>query len=109
MINPLTSLKEAALQTAIKAYINQEIADFGVVTELAIDTSKRAMRAELELKGETSHIVISVEEYELSDQGDGVQLALRRVSASREWITAALRKYVAGRTFRLPDAARMLL
>jgi hypothetical protein len=109
MNNPFTSLKETALRAAIKAFINREIAAFGVVTELAIDTSKKTMRVELDLKGEASRILINVGSYELSEKSGEIHLALQNVTASREWITAVLNKYVVSRTFRLPNVARMLL
>ncbi len=109
MNNPFTSLKEAALQAAIKAFINREIEQFGAVTQLAIDTGKKTIRVELELKGEASRILIDAGSYELSDRNGAIYLALKNVTASREWITGVLNKYVVGRAFRLPDAARMLL
>ena len=109
MNNPFTSLKEKALQAAIRAFMNREIEAFGAVTELGIDTSKKTMRVELDLKGEASRILINVGSYELSEKNGQIYLALKDVTASREWITGVLNKYVVSRTFRLPDAARMLL
>jgi len=109
MNNPFTSLKEKAMQAAIRAFMNREMEGFGAVTELAIDTSKKTMRVELDLKGEESRILINVGSYELSDKNGEIYLALKNVTASREWITGVLNKYVVSRTFRLPDAARMLL
>jgi hypothetical protein len=109
MNNPFTSFKEAALRAAIKTFINREIEAFGAVTELALDTGKKTMRVELDLKGEASRILINVGSYELSDKNGQIYLALKEVTASREWITGVLNKYVVSRTFRLPDAARMLM
>lgn len=107
--NPFPSLKETALQVALKALINQEIEEFGVVTELDIDTNKKTMRVELDLKGETSPILINVASYALSEKNGATHLALENVIASREWIAAVLNKYVVGRAFQLPRAAKMLL
>ena len=109
MSNPFTLLKERALQAAAKAFINREIKGFGVVTELAIDTSKKTMRVELDLIGEASRIMINVASYELSEKNGEIHIAVQNVTASREWITAVLNKYVVSRTFQLPNAARMLL
>ncbi len=109
MNSPFTSLKEAALQSALKAFINQEIGEYGVVTECAVDTSRKTIRVEAELKGESSPIVIIVNEYELTERDGRVHVSLLNFSASREWITAVLNKYVASRTFQLPDAAKLLL
>jgi hypothetical protein len=109
MNNLFTSLKETALRATIKAFVNREMEGFGTVTDLAIDTSKKTMRIELELKGEASRIVINVGSYELSEKNGEIHIGFQNVSASREWITGVLNKYVVSRTFQLPDAARMLL
>jgi len=109
MNNPLTSLKEAALQAAIRAFINREIAASGVVTELAINTNSKTIRVGLDLRGEPSPIWINVGSYELSETNSAIRIAFYNLNASREWITAALNKYVVGHTFPLPDVARFLL
>jgi hypothetical protein len=107
--NPFTLLKATALQAAIKALINREIEEFGVVTELAIDTGKKTMRVELDLKGEASRIVINAGSYVLSEKSGEIRIAFQDVTASREWITGVLNKYVVSWTIQLPNAARMLL
>jgi hypothetical protein len=53
--------------------------------------------------------MINVASYELSEKNGEIHLAVQNVTASREWITAVLNKYVVSRTFPLPNAARMLL
>jgi hypothetical protein len=109
MNNPFTSLKEAALEAAIKSLINHEIEKFGVVTELAIDTNKKTMRAELDLRGEASRIWINVGSYELSEKNGEIHITFQNVTASREWIAAVLNQHVVSQTFQLPQAARILL
>ena len=64
------------LQAAAKAFINREIEGFGVVTELAIDTSKKTMRVELDLIGEASRILINVASYELSEKNGEIHIAV---------------------------------
>jgi len=102
-------LKETALGLALKGFINREIDPFGKVSQLAIDTSRKTLHAELDLKGEPSPISIEVGAYELSETNGVVHIAFQNVTTSREWITAVLNKYVVGRTFPLPSAARMFL
>jgi hypothetical protein len=109
MSNPFTLLKERALQAAAKAFINREIEGFGVVTELAIDTSKKTMRVELDLIGEASRILINVASYELSEKNGAIHISFHNVTTSRAWITAVLNKYVVSRSFQLPNAAKVLL
>ncbi len=109
MKNPFTSLKEKALAAGVKAMINREIEDCGVVSELAIDTVRRTIRVELDLKGEPAPITVEVDSYELTEKNGKVYLKVGKVSASREWITAALKKYAVGQRFQLPNAAKLLL
>jgi hypothetical protein len=109
MTNPFTSLKEAALEVAIKVFINREIEAFGVVRRLAIDTNKKTIQVELDLKGEPSPISVDIGSYELSEKDGVLRIAFQDMNASREWISAVLVKYVAGQAFRLPNAARLLL
>jgi hypothetical protein len=109
MSNPFTSLKETALGLALRAFINREIEPFGSVSQLALDTTRKTLRAELDLKGEPSPISINVAAYELSEKNGVVHIAFQNVTTSREWITAVLNKYVVGHTFPLPNAARMFL
>jgi hypothetical protein len=109
MNNPFTSLKEAALQAALKTLVNHEMKEFGVVRELAIDTGQKTIRVELDLRGEPSPILINVASYELSEKNGAICVAFQNVNAAREWITAVLKKYVVGKSFPLPDTARVLL
>ena len=109
MTNPFTSLKEVALEVALKAFMNREIEAFGVVRQLSIDTSKKTMRVELDLKGESAPISVDIGSYELSEKDGKPHIAFRELNASREWISAVLKKYVAGQAFPLPNAARLLL
>jgi hypothetical protein len=107
--NPFTSLKETVLGLALKAFLNHEIEPFGRVRELAIDTNRKTMRAEVDLKGEPSPISIEVGAYELNETNGVVHIAFQNVITSKEWITGVLNKYVVGRPFPLPNAARKFL
>ena len=97
------------MRLALKAFINREIESFGKVSDLAIDTSRKTLRAELDLKGEPSPISIEVAAYELSETNGVVRITFHNVTTSREWITGVLNKYIVGRPFSLPNAARMFL
>ena len=107
--NALTSLKEKSLAAAAKVFINRQIAKIGVLTRLEIDCRKRAIRGELDLRGEQSSVVISVGSYDLSE-ADGVSyIALHDVNASREWIGALLSQYLAGQKLQIPQVVRIAL
>jgi len=83
MTNPFTSLKEAALEATPKAYINREIKAFGVVRQLSIDTSKRTMQVELDLKGESAPISVNIGSYGLSEKDGMLRIAFQEMRAAR--------------------------
>jgi len=109
ILSAFTSLKKKSLEAAARAFINRQIAKFGVLTRLQIDCRNRAIRGELDLRGELSSIVISVGSYDLSETGGVSFIALRDVSASREWITALLNQYLVGQKLQIPQVVRIAL
>ena len=90
-------MKDTAVEVSVKAFINQEIAEFGVVASLEDDSNNKAMRLDLESRGETSLVLINEAIYDLSEVDGKFYLAFGRGSTCGEWITIALEKYVVGR------------
>jgi hypothetical protein len=107
--NPFIALKEKAIAAGIKGVINREIEGCGIVTELELDTEARTIRVELDLKGETAAVIVEILDYELATKGDAIFMEIKKISASREWIAAALKKFAVGRPIELPSAAKVLL
>jgi hypothetical protein len=104
-----TSLKERALEASARAFINRQIEKLGVLTKLEIDCRNRAIRGELDLRGEQSPIVISVGSYDLSETDGASYIVLHDVNASREWITALLCQYLVGQKLKIPQVVRIAL
>jgi hypothetical protein len=109
LANALTVCKDGAVEAAGKAFINQQIEKFGVVTKLQLDSRQKSISAELALKGEASPVVIRVDSYEVLQRADGTYIAIRSVHASREWISALLSELLVGRQFGIPRVVGMAL
>ena len=109
MKNPFIALKEKAIAAGIKGVVNREIEGCGVVTDIALDTEAKTIHVELDLKGEAATVVVEVLDYELVTRGDAIFMEIKKISASREWIAAALKKFAVGRPIELPPAAKVLL
>lgn len=99
-----SGLKDKAFQASAKAYLNQKISNFGTVTDLSIDSKSKSLQLELQLKGEAAPIRVHVARYELTRENQRPLVAVHEVSASREWITTALKEYIVGRRFEIPGA-----
>ncbi len=109
MKNPFTALKEKGIGLGIKSLVNREIEGFGEVQDLSIDTEEKTMHVELDLKGEPSRVEISVGSYQVSEKDGKVFIKVKKLKASREWITAVLNKYIADKPFEAPSAAKILM
>ena len=79
------------------------------MTELSIDTRKRALRVRLQLAGEAEPIEIHVNKYRLTQRGDRAALTIVDAAASRPWLTEALRQFVVGQSFPVPGKAAAFL
>ena len=82
---------------------------FGRATSLKIDSSNKSAEITLELKGESTPLMIHVQEYEVLQEPTGTFMVVKAVSTSREWMTAMAREYLVGRRLAIPpDAAKIL-
>ena len=73
MTRPLRSVlrgsKDAALAFGARTYFNNRLRRIGEMTELSIDTQKRALHMRLDLLGEAAPIEIHVSKYDLKHSG----------------------------------------
>jgi hypothetical protein len=103
-------MKDAALRSLARQYINSKISDeYGIVTKLEIDRTKKTIQAELDLKGENQPIVVDVRAYELIAAPDKTLIRLADVKISKEWVNALYQRFGRDRTFEVPDVVKALL
>ncbi len=101
--------KDATLAFTARIAINSKLKEIGEMTELSIDTQKRRVRVHLELVGEPEPIEVEITKYNLEHKDSGTRLTIEEATASREWLTMALREFVVGRTIEIPAKAGALL
>lgn len=89
--------------------VNTKLRGIGEMTELSIDTKKRTVRVKLELLGEPTPVEVEVAKYTLKSKGGTSELTIEEATASREWLTVALREFVVGQPFAVPAKAAVLL
>jgi hypothetical protein len=88
---------------------NTKFSEIGQMTELSVDTKKRAFRLRLDLAGEPEPIEIHVKKYSLERRQERATLTIVDAAASREWLTQVLQEFVVGRKFTIPDRAAAVL
>jgi len=107
--NCFREVKDTAMETMAKTFLNQEFQRFGALTKLEIDSRAKTMSGELALKGETAPIAVIIGRYELVQENGVTSLSVQGVTCSREWIGIVLNEYLAGRKIRVPGAVEKLL
>ncbi len=106
-VRPL--LPDSATAWAVRQYVNHRLKLFGQMTTLQIDAAKRTASFDLELKGETQPLRVTVDRYELTTVGDKTFVEIKEFHTSREWINLLAREFLKGKKFEVPEAAKALL
>ena len=101
--------KDAALAYAARTLFNIRLIRIGEMTELCLDTKRQTFRVRLDLVGESEPIEIHVRKYRLERKGNTVKLTVDDVTASRKWLTEALRAFVVGQAVSIPAGAGAVL
>ena len=101
--------KDATLAFSARVAINTWLRSIGKMTELSIDTKKKRIRIRLELLGEKEPIDVEVLRYNLETKGETTHITIEEATASREWLTVALREFVAGQELSVPAKIGTLL
>jgi len=106
-IRPL--VPDSAAAWAVRQYLNHRYEPIGKMTTLQIDAAKKTATFDLDLKGETQPLRITVNRYELSTVGDKTFVEIKDFTTSREWINYIAREFLKGRKFEVPEVAKAVL
>lgn len=102
-------MKEGALGVAIKTWANDRYGDYGEIREVSVDTKAARIVAKVQMRGERDIITVTVDRYELIEEGAKVFLRITKLTTTREWITLLLNRLLDGRRFELPASVGRIL
>ncbi|HEY0915002.1 MAG TPA: hypothetical protein VGE22_09055 [Solimonas sp.] len=105
----LGKMKAGAVSLALKAFIGDRFGEYGEIEELKVDLEAARLTLRALLRGERQSVTVSVEHYELQQEGADVYIVLRGFSSSREWLTLLLTKLFRDKRYKIPAAAAKLL
>jgi len=91
-------LLDSAKDIGIQVVANRLLTGIGEVRSLNIDRTARRITCEVELKGESRPIEVSVSGWELGDSG----IRVLAFAADRPWLNALASKTIVGRWFEVP-------
>ena len=101
--------KDTAIAMALKAMVNDKLGMYGEVVDCSISTASNSLTAQALLKGEREKVSVKLDRYELEREGETHFIVLKTFTTSREWLTVALNKFLAGKRYKLPAAVSKLL
>lgn len=99
----LRSIKDRSSSSALRLAANHYLERYGHMKKILIDSERKTITLELDLKGEREPILVVVEEYDLLTEDGSAFLVPLRVTTSREWMTVLAQNLVVGRRLPLPD------
>ena len=102
-------VKDGAVAKALTLIFNQTQKNLGIMTKLEIDSKNRTVHIELDLKGETSPIIVDVGRYTMENGGAQSYITLANVKTSREWITVLADSFIKDTKFPVPSAVKLVL
>lgn len=107
----LNPAKDFTLEATVKLWFNFTHQRYGHMTNIQIDSTAKSIHVELELKGETSPLIIDIASYALSTECDETFIELGEIQTSREWINQLIGDYLPPekKCFKVPGAVRVLL
>jgi hypothetical protein len=106
-VRPL--LPDSAVAWGAREYFNQRYRSLGQMTTLQIDSANKKATFELDLKGETQPLHITIDRYELTSTGDKTFVEFKEFKTSREWINLVAGDFLKGKKFEVPDLMKALL
>jgi hypothetical protein len=104
-----SQIKDRAIGPMAGLYFNVLLKQYGIMTNLQIDSKNKTITCELDLKGEPTPLKINCLNYQLVEEGGATFFEITKVDTSREWINVLCDEYLKHRRFKLPPLARLAL
>ena len=104
-----TRAKDAALETAVLAFLRPKAQRYGEILNLSIYSQAKLLNAEILLHGEEKPIVISRALYRLEREETRNSLVFYEVKISRDWMQNIFEDHFGELRVKVPDVVVKLL
>lgn len=98
----LNSIKDAMTAKAAQVYVNSQIARYGELTSLTIDSRNKTMELKGQLLGDTEPVEMTVNRYTLEKVGDKIFISVKEFNCSRPWLQHLLEDFMRDHRAELP-------
>jgi hypothetical protein len=105
ILRVLRQAKDATVSWTLGEFLKRQIRRYGEMLNFSLDSTRKTMRLEVLLTGETEPIRIELYDYEIVQRGSEIFFTFGRVDISRPWLQALAEDLLETREFRVPDEA----
>jgi hypothetical protein len=95
--------KDSALSSAIEKLAEKHMGPFGKILNIDLDSSGKSIEVTVLLKGETEHITVRADRYEIIQDAGKHFIVARDIRVSRQWLDVLAKEYIQNRLFELPE------
>jgi hypothetical protein len=95
--------KDSSVSFVLEKVLAKQLEPYGQLLAVKIDSERESAELHVLLKGEAEAISLFIEKYDLELTAEGTFLRIRRISASREWISKLLTQFLTDQRFPIPD------
>jgi hypothetical protein len=105
----INAMKDAVTSRAALAFVNNQIARYGTVQDLKIDSRRKTVDISCLLHGEPTPINVKIESYAVETVGDKKFIQITGINCSRPWLHNLLTDFAQNRRVELPTWAAAAL
>lgn len=105
----LSRAKDAALQTAIRAFLKPKLERYGELKEFDLDTSAKRATAELLLLGESTPLMVTEALYRLEQDEGQWYVVVYGIKTSKPWVQHLLEDHFPELRFKVPELVKTLI
>jgi hypothetical protein len=100
----LADSKDRLISARIKQELNAQLARYGEVSDVKLNTREQSVEVSVHLKGEPNPISVKVGKYSLVKENDDLWLTIdsRTIETSREWLTLLLQDRAGSHRLPIP-------
>lgn len=101
----LADSKDRLISARIKQELNIQLARYGQVLDVKLNTREQSVELSMALKGESDPITVKIGKYSLTKENDQLWLAVdsQATEASREWVALLLQDQARRQKLPIPQ------
>ena len=99
------SIKDAMTAKAAQVYVNSQIARYGELTSLKLDSRQKSIELTGRLLGDDEPVEVTISRYALEKVGDKIFISVKDFTCSRPWLQNLLEDFIRDHRAELPGWA----